>query len=352
MNGILFTLGILILVIVCDLWGFTTIQITSLIVTGVSLLHFLTSVPGNLAWKATLYLVGTVQFVVSSEKKGMSKGIPNPDKLLKCEDIKKKRIIFIRHGESVWNEMFNKGFLPPGFPFRVVRGVVRELFLLTSRDSVFYDSPLSSEGETQAKDLASFLSSESNSKDKFIRILNGEEGSSVVVSSCLRRALSTVFIGLYGRFEKYGGKVLSMSVLQEMSRNVDTVAVSPARKLARLPVCERRYGADGYVPFFDSASHEGNKSPFRRAYKDMLAFNEWVFKRNEDTIIVGGHSLWFKQYYRCFLPRDSDHESKKYKMVNAGAIGFELSYGQTKDGAVYRIDPSSMTTIYGGYKRK
>ena len=39
-------------------------------------------------------------------------------------------------------------------------------------------------------------------------------------------------------------------------------------------------------------------------------------------------------------------------MVNAGAIGFELSYGQTKDGAVYRIDPASMTTIYGGYKRK
>ena len=117
MNGILFTLGILILVIVCDLWGFTTIQITSLIVTGVSLLHFLTSVrgvrrarefqiispashhalrhlniyiihstysnaikalecvntqlalrartqvPGNLAWKATLYLVGTVRGV-------------------------------------------------------------------------------------------------------------------------------------------------------------------------------------------------------------------------------------------------------------------------------------------------
>ncbi|MDC3321455.1 hypothetical protein OAV88_02525 [bacterium] len=212
---------------------------------------------------------------------------------------------------------------------------------------------MSAEGETQAKDLASFLNSDSNSKDEWVRILRGERGSSVVVSSNLRRALATVFIGLYSRFEKYGSKIFSISNLQEMSRNVDTVAVSPAHKLARLPVCERRYGSDGYVPYFDSSLNEGNKSPFRRAYKDMLAFNEWVFKRNEDTIIVGGHSLWFKQYYRCFLPRNSDHESKKYKMVNAGAIGFELTCDSSKHSTgAYRIDPSSMTTIYGGYKRK
>jgi len=124
-----------VFMMVCDLWGFTLIQTSSLIVTLISLLHFLTSVPGDLAWKAKLYLCGTIQFVVSSEKKGMSKGIPDPDIVLKSESTKKKRIIFIRHGESVWNEMFNKGFLPPGFPFRVGRGLVRELFLLTSRTS-------------------------------------------------------------------------------------------------------------------------------------------------------------------------------------------------------------------------
>ena len=288
----------------------------------------------------------------------MKKGIPDPDVVLKCEskNTRKKRIVFIRHGESVWNEMVNKGFLPPGFPYRVLRGVVREIFLLTSRDSVFYDSPLSAEGVTQAKDLASFLQDDSNGKGlagQYVRILRGQEGSSVIVSSNLRRAAATIYIGLYARLKRIGEKVLLLSALQEMSRNVDTVAVSPPRKIARMPVLERRYGKDGYKSKFDCASQAGNKSAFRRAYKDFMAFNEWVFSRNEDTIIVGGHSLWFKQYYKMFLPPRCDHEAKKYKMVNAGAIGFELERGQTEAGDVhFRIDPGTMTTIYGGYKRK
>lgn len=357
-NGVLFTLGSLAFVTLSQIWGFTVTQTASMILIILSSLHFFTRVPGNLAWKGALYAAGTTQLVLSSEKKGMKKGIPDPDVVLKCDtkSVARKRIIFVRHGESVWNEMFNKGFLPPGFPFRVLRGVVREIFLLTSRDSVFYDSPLSAEGVTQAKDLATFIQNDSMSKGNvgdYVKIMRGEEGTSVLVSSNLRRAAATIYIGLFARLKKVGEKVHLLSTLQEMSRNVDTVAVSPPRKIARMPVLERRYGENGYKSKFECAAQAGNKSVFRRAYKDFLQFNEWVFTRKEDTIIVAGHSLWFKQYYKMFLPRDCDHDAKKFKMVNAGAIGFELTRGTTdNDNTHFRIDPGTMTTIYGGYKRK
>lgn len=253
--------------------------------------------------------------------------------------------------------MFNKGFMPHSFLYRLIRGVIRELVMLPSRHSVFYDSPLSAEGVDQAQSLSNFLSNNSNAKDQTIgehvKVLRGDSSGSVIVSSNLRRAASTVYIALHERLKQTGEKIMLLSTLQEMSRNVDTVAVSPPHALAPLPVLEERYGKSAYEAQFDVTMQGGNKAPTRKAYKDFLAFNEWLFKRTEGTVIAGGHSLWFKQYYKCFLPPGSDHDAKTYKMVNAGAIAFTLTKGTTASGqAVYRIDPASMTTVYGGYKKK
>ena len=82
-----------------------------------------------------------------------------------------KRIIFIRHGESDWNDVFNKGF-GPSFIFRLVGAIWRETLLMITNDSgkikiniiaiilsttfdcyiypiVFFDSPLNLEGIEQ-----------------------------------------------------------------------------------------------------------------------------------------------------------------------------------------------------------
>ncbi|CAN0440510.1 unnamed protein product, partial [Laminaria digitata] len=60
----------------------------------------------------------------------------------------RKRVIFLRHGESEWNEVFNRGF-GPMFLVRLVKAFVREVMMLSTRDSVFFDSPLSNTGIQQ-----------------------------------------------------------------------------------------------------------------------------------------------------------------------------------------------------------
>ena len=86
----------------------------------------------------------------------------------------------------------------------------------------------------------------------------------------------------------------------------------------------------------------------------LQAFNAWVFSRPEDTIIVGGHSLWFKSFFQTYVPHTADLESKKKKIVNSGAVSFSLhkSEHNNKDGMpMYRIDPESVSTVYGGFMR-
>ena len=86
----------------------------------------------------------------------------------------------------------------------------------------------------------------------------------------------------------------------------------------------------------------------------LQAFNAWVFSRPEDTIIVGGHSLWFKSFFQTYVPHTADLECKKKKIVNSGAVSFSLhkSEHNNKDGMpMYRIDPESVSTVYGGFMR-
>lgn len=46
--------------------------------------------------------------------------------------------------------MFNRGF-GPSFLVRLVRAFIREVMMLGTRDSVFFDSPLSNYGIRQAR---------------------------------------------------------------------------------------------------------------------------------------------------------------------------------------------------------
>eukprot|EP00923_Selenidium_pygospionis_P007507 GHVN01012838.1.p1 GENE.GHVN01012838.1~~GHVN01012838.1.p1 ORF type:complete len:505 (+),score=41.49 GHVN01012838.1:9-1523(+) len=69
-----------------------------------------------------------------------------------------KRIFFIRHGESIWNAVFNKGYFI-FLPIRLMGFMLWELLLLCERDSVMLDSPLTPLGISQALDLGAFLAS-------------------------------------------------------------------------------------------------------------------------------------------------------------------------------------------------
>ena len=84
-----------------------------------------------------------------------------------------------------------------------------------------------------------------------------------------------------------------------------------------------------------------------------MHFAQWALERPEQTIVVGGHSLWFKNFFQLYLPKDVDHPAKKRKIVNCGAVGFSLQTGRASDGSLrHRIDPASISVICGGFASK
>lgn len=309
----------------------------------------------NVLTKFQLYLEGIYFMVLSKDGKGLGpKYNPDPDLVL-SKATTTKRIIFIRHGESDWNDVFNKGF-GPSILVRITKALIREFLLMTTMDSVFLDSPLNIDGIEQAKELSRFLETESE-KGAFIpEIITGKKESSVVVSSNLRRAISTTTISLWPRIHRNQEKILILSSLQEISRNIDTKALAATHALPVLDRIAHHCGHDDvFVPekVYDASENHGNKTTAYYGIKRLKAFNDWAFLRKESTIIVGGHSLWFKHFFQTFVPFHVNHPSKNQKLVNSGVVSFTLHRCEDEFGAPsYRIDPSTIETVYGGFTSK
>ena len=261
------------------------------------------------------------------------------------------RLVFVRHGESVWNYVFNRGF-GPSFLVRLVRVTLHELYLLPFDDSAYFDSPLSALGLEQCAGLQKFLRTpclDAKAEADF-RALTSGEAHSVIVSSQLRRAAATVAIALSDRLSRSKEKVHLVSACQEISRNIDTMGIAPAGTAPSLWLPDPSMSAS---TSFDASSHLGNKSLSTPGHQRLLDFAAWAADRPEETIIVGGHSLWFRSFFQLFLPPDLEHPSKKKKIVNCGVVGLTLQVLRDYDGVVrYRIDPASIAVVYGGFATK
>jgi hypothetical protein len=315
--------------------------------------------------KMQLFCGGITFMALSKDSKGVGpKKNPDPDRMIK-QNLKierSKTMIFIRHGESDWNDVFNKG-INVGMIKRLFNALYQEFLNFPSLQSTFIDSPLNMEGIEQAADLRKFLLSEQSLDGqpeqvvKYIRALRGEEGNSVVVSSSLRRAIATTTVGLWPRLEK-GEKIHILSSLQEMSRNIDTYALSPAGSVADLPFARIAHHCGGenfdFHSVYDNTANFGNKSYDFHGIKRLKAFSEWAFSRNEEVIIAGGHSLWFKYFFQTYLPHHTNHDAKNKKITNSGAVAFKIDeFIDPTDGTTtYRIDPASIVTVYGGFTTK
>lgn len=242
--------------------------------------------------------------------------------------------------------------------------------MIFSMDSKFLDSPLNYEGIEQALELRRFLQSGIHPESKIIRsggetrrnmfdILQGEGETSVIVTSTLRRAIATTTLAFWPRLEKTGEKIFVLSSLQEISRNIDTRALSQAKEIADLPFsrisphCTPVGGNFNPDNIFDTSENFGNKTRSFYGGKRLRSFNEWIFQRDESVIIAGGHSLWFKNYFQTYLPHRTEHDAKKKKVTNSGAVSFTIYRAEDADGsALYRIDPESIEVLYGGFTTK
>eukprot|EP00565_Helicotheca_tamesis_P002660 CAMPEP_0185728680 /NCGR_PEP_ID=MMETSP1171-20130828/4040_1 /TAXON_ID=374046 /ORGANISM="Helicotheca tamensis, Strain CCMP826" /LENGTH=368 /DNA_ID=CAMNT_0028397411 /DNA_START=58 /DNA_END=1164 /DNA_ORIENTATION=+ len=334
--------------------------------------------------KAKLSLMGCLYMVFCHDK---SYKLRNTDPgvifvpLLKEADkgegkIEKKTVIFIRHGESTWNDTFNKGshrslgVFIAGYIPGLVKAVLYELYLLLAGkvDSWFYDAPMSTLGLTQTEALAAFLDSASkpnstatDREKQLVAILNNDPGAppSKTLSSPLRRAISTVAIGLRRRLERSPeDKIVIHPSLQEIARNPDTLAITPPHTPVTASWIEQDYKPIPDLQHLlhthvDVSNHTGNKPLSTNGLKRMTAFNDYVFDSlDEQYVIVGGHSIWFRSFFRAFLPYNLDHASKTKKVVNCGAVAFTLmKTNHPKEGVVYMIDPNTIEVIYGGFQK-
>lgn len=303
---------------------------------------------------------------------------------------KTKTVILIRHGESTWNDTFNPGdrnkltFILFYIPNMLYAIAMETYFFISGKDSEswFYDSALSAKGVGQGEGLRKFLKKEKmrlgggggssnaaneHTEEKAVKLLLalGEETnpSSMVVSSNLRRAISTAAIGLADRFIATSAKgaskdkILLLPSMQEISFNPDALTILPPRGVAHPTWCDDNI--DGLSPgtftnLVDTKYHTGNKSLNSNGFLRLNEFCANIFdssKLPKDTIIATGHSLFFRSFFQLFLPREMEHISKKKKMVNGGTVMVTLVEATLgKDGSKeYMIDPSSIVVVYGGF---
>jgi len=306
--------------------------------------------------------------ILWKEKKGLK------EKVKAKKDVKPRKgqdnmdskiIVFIRHGESDWNHIFNdsKLWLLP----RLVMGIIREVsMLMNTQDSLFIDSALSDKGMRQAKTLRDALANykKDNSKsedfDKVMKALKGDDhGDSVLCSSPLRRATATGCIGLHSRLQKTREKIHILSSLQEMARNVDTSALATKEKLAEDSSLTKALGESFKMADhldLDPKLYKGNKGLDRRAIQSFREFCEWCFKQKDKSVIIvsAGHSIWFKSFFQVYLDANSTHPAANKKIMNCGVVAFNLERGVGRDDSVdsYKIDEDSITTLHMGFEKK
>ena len=238
--------------------------------------------------------------------------------------------------------------------------------------SWFYDSPLSLLGLSQCNELGNFLKKPPRSKDPeflTISILRGDPSAppSKIICSSLRRAISTMAAGFRDRLSRHPEeKILIVPSLQEISRNPDTLSITPAHTPVTASwietnskICDFAFVLRHQV---DTSLHSGNKPISTNGLIRMTDFCDYVFALKEDHIICGGHSIWFRSFFRTFLPNTIDHVSKTRKVVNCGIVAVTLmkatvststTMTTTTSGSsgkcCYMIDPQSIKVVHGGF---
>lgn len=180
----------------------------------------------------------------------------------------------------------------------------------------------------------------------------------MVVSSNLRRCIETAALALWPRFQSASTQMVILSDLQEASRNVDTFSLSKPMGAPPLDALAKMVNSspDKVAAMLELTANAGQKKMFESGLTRLERFAAWCFdspqtKGGDVTVIVSGHSLFFRTLFQAFMPHASDHEAKRKKVSNGGAVALTLERGVVDGGMLYRIQADSIKTIYGGYTK-
>lgn len=317
--------------------------------------------------KLWLFAIGGLHLLFSSDRQWLARSLPaEADWELSSSSsapARAKRIVFVRHAESEWNVVFNRGF-DWRMLVRLVRACVREWLMLPTADSVFIDSPLSRTGVRQARALFDDAalagghllesgSSREAEKAAVLQYLNTPVPNSIVVASNLRRAIDTARVASAARLETPGEAIHVLSALQEIGRNIDTLAISDAYALKAQVLSSAVRGGEGAL--FNLSESHGNKAVLGCGRTRLQAFARWVMRQKADVVVVYGHSLWFRAFCREYFPASVSHDAKRLKLANCGVVSFTLeeyapAAKATKDlfddrAPRHRIEPTSFLSV-------
>ena len=304
--------------------------------------------------KLLLWPFAVARFLFSMDR-SFNRPSEDPSFLL-TREVRRKRIYFIRHAESAWNVLFNKGFGLNFIP-NLLNAIIEEFQLLPTSDSVFLDSPLSSGGIAQALALREWIASAiDDAHGEFLR--QGESGGVAICTSPLRRAVSTLAISMSGRLARFKNeRIQILSPMQELTRNFDGVALTEAENVPAPSSLEK--GMVDLEPVvekifkrIDGSYYQGTLPMFgMTGLKRWEQFSDWVFNsdtaRDKSKIIACGHSLWIREMMKFLLPANFNHSIKQNKIVNCGVIAFDLV---DCGGGKYAIDPVSVQSVVGGFE--
>ncbi|GAX21241.1 hypothetical protein FisN_23Lh189 [Fistulifera solaris] len=272
-----------------------------------------------------------------------------------------KTIIFVRHGESLWNETFNKGDRSVrdfvlGFIPNLIKAIAYEWYLWVSGasgESWFYDSPLSAKGVDQAYSIQRDFCQNAylTPKEEAMKQICLQKKNSIVVSSNLRRAIATIAIGLQDRWAEEKGKddpIQILTCLQEISRNPDALSITPAHGIVAAAETDPAFMKEFCEKHCETKHHYGNKPVNGNGLSRLQEFCQLVFELDVDNVVAGGHSLWFRSFFQTYL--FSDHVAQKKKIVNGGLVSFTLEKVETETKEIaYRVDSSSVTVLHRGF---
>lgn len=330
----------------------------------------------NVIFRLKMTLQGISYLLFCNDKSWPKQPCPSSffnDDNSSSKSIEKKTIVFVRHGESTWNDTFNKGShrstatFVIGYIPGLVKALAYETYLTLAGmvDSWFYDSPLSHLGLSQVAQLCEFLRQKPKDVTKdpdeqlllsIIRNDDPKSPKSILVSSSLRRAISTMAGSFQDRLIRNPHEsILVLPCLQEISRNPDTLSITPPHTRVTPSWIDRDSKQCDFKKIFanrvDMSLHIGNKPIDTNGFKRMNEFCSLVFSNVEENyIIVGGHSIYYRSFFREFLPKASDHIGKKKKIVNCGAVAFDLLKSREDGAERFMIDEKSIRVVYGGFK--
>jgi len=305
--------------------------------------------------------IDCLAFMMFSKDKKWKTVPPPSSSQSKSNDAAEVELIFVRHGESTWNTTFNRSKMPWKFVPRLLDAAFQEIMLIITgqQDSWFIDSPLSDLGLAQAEEFKTFLSKnkESATVGEEVKLLLGEsETKSTMLASNLRRAISTGVVGAWDRIQSKEEKIMLHSALQEISTNPDTMSITPGNTVPVPSWIEKDYkkGVDitkGYKAYLDPEFHAGNKTLDNNGQQRMLEFNKWAFANPDlGTLVCYGHSLWFRSFFKEFLPAESVHISKTKKMENCAAVKLTMKRILIGRQPAYIIDEKSIKIVYKGFE--